>query len=259
MLFQVSDTNIFIIGSIHRQPEGFGLPSQFLSAISEADECYFESAPGGLPSAKEAKYPIWKPLPFHIPFNLFRATLGLCQRLELPRRDLGEVCFCKPWWIYLRLQDILKNRAGISGKNSIDSQLWEFARKSNKALFTLDSKIWEMFDSMPISEQIYTLDYLASDPDQEVADAKSLHDNWLKGDEKAIADALETGLKQTPVSTTRLILERNQKWFPTLLRAVEAKKKAVFVVGVLHVVGRGSLKELLKAEPYSRDLIRIQP
>lgn len=251
MLFQIHGTQIFIIGSIHRQPQGSRLPRCYSSAVIAAESCFFEHDPGTLPSRDRIHYPVWESLQSRIPAKLFSDTIALYRQLQISELPLR----CKPWWVTLQLGGTINELSGNSGRNGIDGQLWALAEQHGKPRFTLDTDIFEMFDSTPLDEQIAALN-----PNQLITNAARLHTAWLNGDAAVMNEIVETGRKVTPILIQKMFSDRNLRWLPSILRAIAEGRRAVFVVGAGHVVvGQQSLRQLLKSEPHGHNLIQLHP
>ncbi|MFQ5772366.1 MAG: TraB/GumN family protein, partial [bacterium] len=61
---------------------------------------------------------------------------------------------------------------------------------------------------------------------------------------------LSKSFKDYPQIHKRLLLQRNKKWVLKVENLVKQNKKAIFIVGVGHLVGPGSVVDLLQKKGY---------
>lgn len=68
---------------------------------------------------------------------------------------------------------------------------------------------------------------------------------WKSGDLASVESNLNDPPDQTPRYAYRLHVERNRLWMPHLIRLARSKRAAAAIVGVAHLVGEGSLPQLM--------------
>ena len=74
---------------------------------------------------------------------------------------------------------------------------------------------------------------------------------WKSGDAAALSGVLEDGFTGYPELYERLVKNRNSNWLPHLLELLNGDKDVLVVVGALHLVGTGSVIEMLKQRGFA--------
>ena len=80
-------------------------------------------------------------------------------------------------------------------------------------------------------------------------------DAWRNGELESLSAELLDDFEQFPGLYETLVTERNQAWVPTLERMLADGGRGLVVVGALHLVGRDSVIELLRARGH--DVVRV--
>ncbi len=73
---------------------------------------------------------------------------------------------------------------------------------------------------------------------------------WLTGDTETLHSILFESFEDFPEFHERLLLERNRNWISKIKQLHNQNKTTLIVVGAAHLVGAGSVRELLEAEGY---------
>lgn len=247
MLFQISDTEVFIYGSVHLLAHDHQLPPRVFSVLSVAEDCIFESNLDNQPEPEFARYTNGDSIDRHISPELFAATKCLWESLNLPPFSPQ----LKPWWVGLLLGLNLIMRSGHSFKGGADRQLWDAAKRAGKRPFVLESnEALRAFDSAPLSEQISRLELIISEPGCVVRIFNQTLAAWRVADSVALAGELQVHLDLFPITYHSLIHDRNHQWLPQILGAIKRGRRAIFVVGAFHLVGDHSLQRLLQPHGY---------
>ena len=76
--------------------------------------------------------------------------------------------------------------------------------------------------------------------------ASRLLSSWETGDANGLADILLESFREHPDIMERLLLQRNRNWLEKIEDLMEQPDNVLIVVGVGHLVGEGSLVELLR-------------
>ncbi|MFA6958119.1 MAG: TraB/GumN family protein [Thermoanaerobaculia bacterium] len=242
MLFRVSGSDVFVCGTVHFLPDGVRLPSALFSTVASADDCIFESDLENASEPEYARYPGDDSISEHISSDLFDRVSDLCADLDLS----GLLPKFKPWWVTVVIGVHLIHRAGYRLDSGVDRQLWNAAKRAGKLPFVLESiEALRAFDVAPIAEQIDRLEFVVSNPDLAGPHVQRLYEAWQAGDAATLTQELQTQIRLSPVTYRALIPDRNRRWLPQILAAIDRGRSAVFVVGALHLAGDYSLQRLL--------------
>jgi uncharacterized protein YbaP (TraB family) len=164
----------------------------------------------------------------------------------LPGPTFDEV---EPWFGGMSYGMLtLRGSAEVYGQG-VDAYLYDRAWLDGKeviALETLGDQI-AAFDDLSDESQVAYLMGLVANADGAEAAFSALLDAWASGDEGQLASVLSDELAHPEVYES-LLVRRNRSWMPAL-ESLLARPGTVslVVVGAGHLIGRGSLVELLRA------------
>jgi uncharacterized protein YbaP (TraB family) len=75
--------------------------------------------------------------------------------------------------------------------------------------------------------------------------------SWLSGDAAAVEDLLLASMKEYPEVYRKVVIDRNRRWLPILIKMLDQGETALVVVGAAHLVGEDGLIELLRRRGYT--------
>ena len=176
-------------------------------------------------------------------------VLAEAVHLGLPPTQMAGL---KPWLVALMFTDIGYERLGYAPNSGVEQQL--LARNRGAAsphqtagLETLDQELGQL-DQLPLEDQARFLQQSLADLKDTGQDTDKLLRAWRRGDNAALAKLLSEEYTRFPALYDALVTTRNQLWLPQIRRFLQDDHNYLVVVGALHVVGRGGLLELLKAD-----------
>ena len=163
----------------------------------------------------------------------------------------------KPWFIALRLVESTSRQTRYLLGRSADQQVFRaLGARELIALETLDEQLGIFDDLSPEFQELILQDSLiryATAPDS----LEELVGAWRANDQDALIRLAREGVETLPELDAffDILLEgRNQNWLPTLTGLLESPDRAgttvLVAVGTLHLVGPGSLPDLLRLEGY---------
>ncbi|MDB6032983.1 MAG: TraB/GumN family protein, partial [Verrucomicrobiales bacterium] len=74
---------------------------------------------------------------------------------------------------------------------------------------------------------------------------------WQTGDAAGLDKLMVEDMRKYPDLYKKLLLERNQRWVKKMDGYLKADKDVFVVVGALHLVGKDSVVEMLRAKGYN--------
>jgi len=74
---------------------------------------------------------------------------------------------------------------------------------------------------------------------------------WLNGDDAALEAVTTTGIMADPELRDALLVDRNNKWFPILVKHLEDSGKPLIAVGAAHLIGPDGLAAMLEEQGYT--------
>jgi uncharacterized protein len=105
-----------------------------------------------------------------------------------------------------------------------------------------------LFQNMPLSAQA---DYLISSLEQAhdlPKEVDAMVRAWQRGDTAWFANQIKSELGGDPKLYQSVLVARNRKWLPKIEAMLKEDKNYLVIVGTGHLVGQGSVIELLKQD-----------
>lgn len=247
---------VYLFGSVHllRSEDGT-LPQDVLRAYDRAAAVVMEADigdMGGVQTAlmERAMLPAGRTLAgvlgpqLHGRFSAVAKPLGI---------DLDLMMSFQPWFAITLLEAAKLSSLGYEPDAGIEMQLATRARADGKRVIGLET----------IAEQVSVLggmsleqqrDFVAGELDDLERSRETIDGlvaAWRRGDVQAIEASSAGTLKAYPGVYRRIVVDRNRKWMSTLTRLLDEPNDYLVVVGVLHLVGRDGVVELLQRSGYS--------
>ena len=250
-----ADSRVYLLGSVHVLPEGaLPLPAAVEAAYADAEVVAFELdldllaayAPALLQAATdEASTADLLDADQKAAFDAYVDTLGL---------PVGALDAFEPWMASVVLAGLTVERAGLTGEG-VDAHFFARAGTDAKARVAFETPAFQaaLFDDLSDADQIaLLLAALADGPDAATALLHALVGAWASGDDARLATLLHDEMAETPPLYEALLTRRNQAWVPQI-EALLARsgEDALVVVGAGHLVGAGSVVDLLRTRGHT--------
>lgn len=162
--------------------------------------------------------------------------------------DLELFAGVEPWLAALTIMNTQFLRLGFLPELGLDQQLAAMAAADGKEILGLETLEFQLglfaglSDRMQSELLLQTLDeagQLEAQMGQMVAD-------WRDGRTAALAAELGRSFADYPDLYRRLVTERNAAWIDRIVDLAAGDRDCLVVVGALHLVGRGSVIDLLR-------------
>lgn len=190
----------------------------------------------------------------------YRARLeAVATELGLP---LAAVDRMRPWLAALTITSLtaLKQTgkpgqkvdpsAATSEQGGVDLKLWNWAKENGKTrgtLETVESQI-QIFANLTHDQEVQYLVMTLQQTDKLNEDLDTLLKAWLSGDLRRLDRELNGDTDHFPQMRDALLTQRHAKWIPQIERMLADGKSHVVIVGAAHLVGKGSVIDLLRAK-----------
>jgi uncharacterized protein YbaP (TraB family) len=155
-----------------------------------------------------------------------------------------------PWFAAEAISQLQLTQLGFQPEAGVEMYFLERARsdgKSVEGLETVHDQI-SIFQNMPSDTQA---EYLASSLEQAhdlPKEVDSMVLAWQHGDMRWFENQLQTEFKQDPRLFQSVLGARNRKWVPKIEALLNEDKNYLVIVGTGHLVGMGSVLDLLKKD-----------
>jgi uncharacterized protein YbaP (TraB family) len=256
--FSGPSATVRLLGSVHVLRESdYPLPARITRAVNEAQCLVFELDLDNLDPIETQTLMV--SLGRLEDGRTLRDVMGPLdyQRAERRSKDLGidlqlfaEV---EPWLAALTIMNTQFLRLGFLPQLGLDQQLAAMAAADGKEILGLETLDFQLglfaglSDRMQSELLLQTLDeagHLEAQMDDLVTD-------WREGRNNALATELGRSFADYPDLYKRLVTQRNAAWIDRILELSEEDRDCLVVVGALHLVGKDSVIDLLRARGVS--------
>ena len=251
-LWEVSDADskVWLFGSMHVLPPTITWRTPALETVlNEAEQVYFEADIGPLGQIGIMLKGIG--MAFNAPKTPWTETLTAAQTQTLAAaiEPLGltmpQLAAYAPWLAESVVEDKVMTGMGFRGNLGVDATLQAELPKERKAFFESAGQQMDMMSADSEEVQIRRLLAAMAEIDRMPAQLKSLAEAWASGNDAAITAQMadDPGLDQAFEKT--MLLDRNQKWTTAISALLAQNHQDLIVVGAAHLVGDGSVTDLL--------------
>lgn len=167
--------------------------------------------------------------------------------------DMRKLDLFKPWMVAMMFTSLQMQKLGFDPRYGVDRHFFERAQAANKGVSGLESPEAQLslFDHMTPKQQELMLLQTLRDLELFDSGVQRLLGAWKTGDEKLLEEMILGGFKEYPELYQRVMLDRNRQWLPRLESFLAQGEVCMVVVGAGHLVGKGSVIELLKERGYT--------
>jgi uncharacterized protein len=155
-----------------------------------------------------------------------------------------------PWFAAEAISQIQLTQLGFQPQAGVEMYFMERARSDGKSvagLETVHDQI-SLFQNMSLDTQA---EYLVSSLEQAhdlPKEVDSMVRAWARGDTQWFADELQSEFGRDPRLYQSVLVARNRKWVPKIEALLSDDKNYLVIVGTGHLVGQGSVIDLLKKD-----------
>jgi uncharacterized protein YbaP (TraB family) len=167
--------------------------------------------------------------------------------------DISQMTPFKPWFVAVSIMSLKLQKMGFDPNYGLDRFLADQAKRGDKIIRGLETLEFQfgLLDQLSSSEQDSMLRETLSELDLLNKAVEQVVQSWLSGDVRAVEDLLLASMREYPAVHRKVVIDRNRRWLPDLIKMLEQGEKALVVVGAAHLVGENGLIELLKQRGYT--------
>jgi uncharacterized protein YbaP (TraB family) len=243
---------VYLMGSIHvLRLSDYPLAPAMLEAYGNAKamvmEVNLEEIKSGQVQSEmlaSAMLPDNKTLPEILGPQRYARASGLAHEVGA---DLAMFDQFAPWFAAEAISQLQLSQLGFQPEAGVEMYFIERARNDGKTVTGLETVHDQIavFESMSMDTQA---DYLLSSLEQAhdlPTEVDSMVRAWRNGDTQWFDHQLKTELGSDPRLYQAVLGGRNRKWVPKIEALLNDDKNYLVIVGTGHLVGRGSVIELL--------------
>lgn len=246
---------VYLLGSIHvLRPADYPLAPAVLAAYSDAQSILMEVNLQQIDPQQmqtellaSARLPQGKTLPSIMGAQRYERATVLARGLGV---ELSIFDAFAPWFVAEAISQLQLQQLGFQAQSGVETFFLEHARSDGKSVSGLETVRDQiaLFDALPYETQA---DYLISSLEEAHDLPKEVDDMvlaWARGDTVWFADQLKSEFGRDPKLYQSVLVARNRKWIPKIEALLSDNKNYLVIVGTGHLVGEGSVIELLKKD-----------
>jgi uncharacterized protein YbaP (TraB family) len=246
---------VYLLGSIHvLRPSDYPLDPALLAAYGEARSVLMEVNLQEIGSAQvqaemlaSALLPEGKTLPDILGAQRYGHADALAREVGV---ELSMFDQFAPWFAAEAISQLQLTQLGFQPESGVEMYFMERARTDGKTvagLETVHDQI-SVFQNMSMDTQA---EYLLSSLEEAhglAAEVDSMVHAWQRGDTQWFVNELHSEMGKDPRLYESVLVARNRKWVPKIEALLEDDKNYLVIVGTGHLVGPGSVIDLLKKD-----------
>jgi len=250
-----SGSTLFLLGGLHYAVPGiYPFPKEILQAYAQADTLAVEldpDAPGAEMVAElMGRYKRGGSLAKDVPRKVLRELKKVSASYGWRWSDTSTT---RPWLVAAMLSGADFDASGYSREHGMDLHFARRAKEDGKRIVELETvrEQFDAFNRLPLNVQVFLLEdtlQAVKSGDNSLTLARMLT-AWGNGDVPSMTELITHSVSGSGSNhlLDQLFLLRNRRMKDRILSAIQPGERWFVVVGVGHLVGRGSVLELLEA------------
>jgi len=243
---------VYILGSIHvLRPSDYPLAPAVLNAYGNAKSIFMEVNLQEIDSQQMqmellagARLPEGKTLPDIMGKQRYARAGDLAREVGI---DISIFDAFAPWFVAEAISQLQLQKLGFQPTSGVEMFFLEHARSDGKSVAGLETVHDQiaLFTALSLDAQA---DYLISSLEEAHDLPKEVDDlvhAWQRGDTVWFADQLKSEFGRDPALYQSVLVARNRKWVPKIEALLNDDQNYLVIVGTGHLVGHGSVIELL--------------
>lgn len=264
-LWEITDNGgaAYLLGSVHLlRPEVYPLDDAIYEAFDRSRVVAFELDFDELMAAapmmmQRGMYQDGTTLRDVVPEELYEETADRLVSLGMPPQMAESM---KPWMASLMLSNLVLQQGGYDAASGIDLHFHERATQADLdvvGLETLEEQL-SVFDGLDRAAQAEMLRSTLEQLDDTVAELDRATELWQAGDAEALAEMFIESMGDQPEVLEALLYQRNRNWVPKIEELVATGDTTMVIVGMGHLIGEGSVVDLLRERGYDVRQLRAE-
>lgn len=256
-------STVHLLGSIHLlRPDVYPLDPTIYEVFDSADVVAFELDAAEVAQASAAMmargtYQSDRTIADDLPADLVGELEQRGQELSLPPEVVRRM---KPWFAAMTLSALVLHRAGFDALSGIDLHFQQRAAAAGKRTVGLETAEDQLsaLDGLSAEAQVVLVRRTLADLDSAAAQLDRATALWQAGDAEALAAMMTESMRGQPELEERLLSNRNRNWVPQIEALLRGGERAMVIVGLAHLVGEGSVVDLLEKRGYTVQRLRAR-
>lgn len=244
---------VYLMGSIHLlKPESYPLDDVMEEAYSRSATVAFETDLNEINSPGHVGRLMSLGLYFDgrsIADDISEETFAmLVERTRLLGRPLAEFTVMKPWFCGLSLYLVTLKQQGLAPNYGLDAHFYLRALLDGKKTVFLESAGFQvdLMAHLAAGDQEALLRQALLDEGLFDSGIDGLYRAWEEGDAEGLASSMAESMDTYPALKKMFLDDRNRSWIDAIEELLDGTGDSLVIVGAGHLVGEGSVVELLR-------------
>lgn len=248
--------SLHLMGSVHLLTEdAYPLAPTMQAAIDQAERVAFEidldSMQAMAPTMiRVGMYQSDSTLQQAVSDSTYALLQGAVDTLQIPMAQMNRM---RPWFASLTLTSVMLQRGGYQASLGLDMHVYQKAQERELEVLGLETfqEQLEILASASSGDPDAYLRYTLENLDESMDQIDRIMAAWKSGDVEAVASVMNEGMDEFPQMREQLLIQRNRNWIPEIEALMSGPENTLVVVGAGHLVGEGSVVEMLREKGYT--------
>lgn len=275
LLYKVTDSDgdvVWLLGSIHiGREEFYPLPDYIMEPFKNADSLAVEAdiiafendIAAQITALQQMVYTDGTTISDHIDEELYNEASEILSKLGIP---FGLDYYLPIMWATL-IDNIIYEELNFDASLGVDRHLLNYAKENDMKILEVESCEFQYNMMANFSEELQIIQLESAieqygKMEESEKEINALLDAWHKGDANVIAESYvieeeaseeEKALYKEYIE--KMLLNRNKGMTDFAVDALERSEEVFICVGMAHVVGEGSITDLLNEKGYKVEVI----
>jgi uncharacterized protein len=164
----------------------------------------------------------------------------------------------EPWFLSIAILEQGMRKLGFEGELGLEQYLTRKSRAGGKEIIGLETLAMQIgiFDALSPGLQQAMLEQTLNEIDEAGTTMVDMATAWRDGRLDVLSEGLLADFDDFPGLYDTLVEKRNAEWVKSLERLLTDGRRYLVVVGALHLVGRDSVVDMLKARGHEVERLR---
>lgn len=248
---QNGNATVYLAGSVHLlREDDHPLPPPYEMAYEACQKLYFEvdmseMMAGAGKALEDSKLPNGDTIEDHVSEETYKKLKAYFKKRGIGGKMLESM---KPGMLAVTISGIEAMQMGAMPQFGVEMFFNVKATADDKPVTGLETVEFQMgmFDSMEPGEQDDFLAITLDEVDKTPEVLGELIDVWKQGDIEKLNDLLNDQFEEGDKLTELLLYSRNKNWIPAIEKELKSDGVTLIIVGAAHLVGKGSVIDLLE-------------
>lgn len=245
------DTTIWLFGTIHILPTGFEWRNETIdAAIAASDTLVIETvisneqSDAALLLMRLGISPDLPPIGERVDAETQPELAAMIERSPFPESFLSGL---ETWAAALMLIQVTLADLGLNPENGVEEHLELVFQLAEKPISGLETPAEQLgfFDALPEDAQRHFLSSVVSTAEETRVEFDAMLDAWWRGDEAAIAEALDGEFALSDALRDVLLTYRNANWANWIGERLTETGTVFMAVGAGHLAGQYAVQDFL--------------